>query len=83
MTAKWDYATSSSTGKHSEGREIYRLSTVHYDNAGGEANYGFDVVECKNKVRGSGKSLAIRFESTSGKDFELLGWSLDITGVQQ
>lgn len=84
MKAKWDFASSSSTGKHTEGREIYRLNSLRMNNASDvEEDYGFAVVETKNKVRGNGKALVLRFESTTGKDFELLGWAMDITGVTQ
>lgn len=84
MTAKWDYASSSNTGKHSEGREIYRFNSLRFDNAGEvEDDYGFEVIETKNKVRGHGKALVLRFESTTGKDFDLLGWALDVTSVTQ
>ena len=84
MTAKWDFATNSATGKHTEGREIYRLNSLRYNNANSDEDaYGFEVIETKNKIRGIGKALVLRFESSAGKDFQLLGWSMDITGVSQ
>ncbi len=84
MTGKWDWVTSSVQGKQTEGREIYLLNDVRLANVGDvEADYGFEVIERKNKVRGSGKSLVLRFESEPGKDFEILGWALDVTGVSQ
>jgi hypothetical protein len=84
MTAKWDFATSNNTGKHTEGREIYRLNSVRWANSGNdEDNYEFITIETKNKVRGHGKCLVVRFESSPGKDFELQGWALDVTGVTQ
>ena len=83
MIGRWDYANPN-TGKQTEGKEIYRFNSLMLDNVGdSEADYGYTVIETKNKVRGSGKALSLRFESSEGKDFELLGWSLDITGVQQ
>ena len=84
MTGKWDYSTSSSNGKHTEGREIYRLNSLRMDNVGDdETLYEFEVIETKNKIRGHGKSLVLRFESEPGKDFEILGWAMDVTGVSQ
>lgn len=84
MTAKWDFAVGSGTGKHTEAREVYRLNSLRWANAGeNEDNYEFSVIETKNKVRGHGKTLVLRFESSPGKDFELLGWGLDVTGVSQ
>lgn len=82
MTAKWDFATTTATGKHTSPREVYRLNSLRYSNAGSdESVYGFEVIETRSKVRGFGKALILRFESSTGKDFELLGWGLDITGV--
>ncbi len=38
------------------------------------------VVVTNNKVRGSGKAMSIEFTSESGKDFDLLGWSVLASG---
>lgn len=82
MTAKFDFANSATVGKYGPKQETYRLNTLRYNNASmDEANYGYAVIETKNKVRGHGKALVLRFESSPGKDFELLGWGLDITGT--
>lgn len=83
MTAKFDFGRINK-GKHGPKQEIYRLNSLRMTNAGSdEADYGFDVVETKNKVRGHGKTLVLRFESSTGKDFELLGWSTNISGNSQ
>lgn len=82
MQGRWDFASSSATGKFGPQQEVYRLNTLRYNNAGmSEDDYGFSVVETKTKIRGHGKALVLRFESSPGKDFELLGWGLDITGT--
>lgn len=78
LQAKWDFSNSSDTGKHTESRETYRFNTRRYLNRV-DGNYGFDVIETKNKIRGNGKSLVLRFESTDDKDFELLGWAMEVT----
>ena len=84
MKAKWDFADNSNTGKHTEGREIYRLNSLRMDNAGDdEDEYGFAVIEAKNKVRGNGRSLVLRFESVTGKDFEILGWAMEMSANSQ
>ena len=82
LTASFDFSASSNTGKYGPKQELYRLNTLRYNNAGmSEDDYGFAVVETKTKIRGHGKALVLRFESSPGKDFELLGWGLDITGT--
>lgn len=74
MQAKWDWADSVASNKFSSKQQVYRFrqnslvpSNLSFDN-------GFPVVVTKNKVRGRGKSLHLRFESESGKDMNLLGW---------
>ena len=82
LTSKFDFGFSSTVGKWTPKQELYRLNTLRYNNAGMvEADYGFSVVETKTKIRGHGKVMVLRFESSTGKDFELLGWGLDITGT--
>lgn len=84
MRAKWDYSTTTTQGKHTEFKEIYLLNAVRMANVGNvEADYGFEVVERKNKIRGMGNSLILRFESTPGKDFEILGWALEMSATSQ
>lgn len=82
MKALWDFATSANTGKHTEGREVYRYNSRRLSNAGDiEDDYGFSVIETRNKVRGSGKALVLRFEATDDRDFELLGWGMEMTAT--
>lgn len=37
---------------------------------------GFNVLVSKDKVRGKGRSLSLRYTSVPGKDFDLLGWGI-------
>lgn len=77
IKGKFDYAVTDATGKWSTKEEAYILNALRMDNVSSvEADYGYEVIETKHKVRGNGKTLILRFESTDGKDFELLGWGL-------
>jgi hypothetical protein len=40
---------------------------------GVEASYPYSVVDTRVKVPGTGKVVVYRYESTPGKDFELIG----------
>lgn len=75
LTGKFDFSNAATSNKESAAQEVYRLNTLRNTNSSGEDDYPFEVVETKSKVRGNGKSLVLRWESTSGKDFELLGWA--------
>lgn len=77
LTGKFDFSSNSTSNKETSAQEVYRLNTLRYTNASSdESLYPFEVIETKSKVRGNGKALVLRWESSTGKDFELLGWSL-------
>ena len=77
LKGKFDFAVTNATGHWTSQQEAYRLNALRMDNVNSvEGAYGFSVLETKNKVRGRGKALVLRFESSPGKDFELLGWGV-------
>lgn len=80
--AKWDWADKAGANKWSREVEAYRPAREQFvDAADLNDNYGQAVVVSKNKVRGSGRALQMRFScSEAGKDFNLLGWSTAFTG---
>ena len=59
-------------------REIYKLKDVPVvdPNDLNSINYPTTVVITKSKVRGRGRSMKLRFESTAGKDFHLIGYEV-------
>ncbi len=62
----WEWAESASTKKFSEELEIYKT------------RLGQTVVDSKNRVRGRGRALQMRYTSSTGKDFHLLGWGITV-----
>jgi hypothetical protein len=72
LTAKFDFAIDNSTGKFSTPQEAYKLSTLRLK-GGSEADYKYKVVDTRLRVRGSGRVVVLRYESSPGKDFELIG----------
>lgn len=74
LTAKFDFAIDNNTGKWSTPQETYKLSTLRLAHGGGaEAGYNYKVVDTKVRVRGTGKVVVLHYESTAGKDFQLIG----------
>lgn len=76
VSTAWDFNSNFSTGQ-----QAYRLKfpvVVNPSNLS-EFNYPESVVTTRLKVRGTGRSMRIRYESEQGKDFILLGWGM-ITG---
>lgn len=74
LTAKFDYAVDNATGKWSTPQEAFKYSTARLAKAlGVEDDYGFKVIDTRLRVRGTGKVVSYRYESSPGKDFELIG----------
>lgn len=69
FSAHWGWSQSASTGRWSSLREGYRYNT-RYDN--------HDVFSTRNKVRGSGKAVAFRFESDENTPLFLYGWEYNL-----
>lgn len=81
VQAKWDFANSTASGKIGRAFQGYRLKRNYIPAGAGEAfDYGWEVVSTKNKLRGSGRSLKLRFDTEEDKDCVLLGWAMDVGG---
>ncbi len=77
MTGKWDWSVTDEGGKFSTQREVYRHRRVYIPvDANDTFDNGVSVVWTKNKVRGKGKALALRFDSQEGIDFQMIGISV-------
>lgn len=76
LQARWDWADRSSAGKWGTPQEAYRHRRLYTPASIAD---GFDdgqpVVTTRNKIRGSGKSLHLKFTAGPGKDSWIMGWS--------
>lgn len=74
LTAKFDFAIDNLSGKWSTPQETFKYGTLQLAKANGvEELYPFSVIDTRVIVAGSGKVVVYRYESTPGKDFELIG----------
>lgn len=77
MQARWGWANSDNSGKWGREAQVYRYRRMYlpvdtddpYDN-------GFSVISSRNKVRGTGKVLSLRFRTEPDCDLHLYGWSM-------
>lgn len=77
MRIKWDWASGTQSNKWTPEVEVYRPGRLLLDTG----DTGFGMVVTKNKVRGNGKAIQFRFGcSEAGKNFDLNGWSVAVTG---
>jgi len=80
--SRWDFSDSTNSGRWSSELPAYRFNRNYIPSGSGDTfDYGFDVITTKNKVRGKGKALALYLTSETGKDCEILGWSVTYTGT--
>lgn len=75
LSVYWDMRTSPSTLKP---KEVYRLTrNIIVDTTNlSSFNYPYQIIQTRNQVRGRGRSMRLRFESSTGKDFHLLGYEV-------
>jgi len=76
LTAKWDWTDSGNAGKWATKRQIYRLKRYFDTGIITGIDEGQTVVSSREKIRGRGRALQLKFESEEGKDFNLHGWQI-------
>jgi len=72
LTVKFDFSVDNSTGKWSTPQETYKLSTIRLRGRP-ENEYEYNVIDTRVRVRGTGRVAVSRYESSPGKDFQLIG----------
>lgn len=83
LQVQWDWSDAITSGRWSTEREIYKLRRVRFpSNVDSDFDYGFNTVVSKNKLRGKGRVLSLRFTTNPGKDCHIYGWSM-LLGVQR
>jgi len=81
VQAQWNWSNSDAQGKWGTQFQVYRyLKTYIPSGVGDTYDTGDSIIVTKNKFRGSGKALSLKINSEAGKDLQLLGWALIVTG---
>lgn len=84
VQSKWDWSDSTASNKWGAQFQAYRLNRNFIpDDVTDTFDYGYPVIFTKNKFRGRGRSLHIKFQSQQGKDLQLLGWSIPFAGESE
>ena len=77
MQAKWDWTDNADANKWSTQQQVYRLRRIFIPtDVTTPFNYGYTVITTKNKVRGHGKAMQLRFDTETDKDLVMLGWDI-------
>lgn len=77
VQGQWAWTNSSEAGKWTQQFQAYRHKRLWMPSS---ITDGYDdgeyVVTTKNKLRGKGRVLSLKFNTEPKKDFQLIGWSL-------
>ena len=76
LTPKWEWPTGGT--KQGRQRQVYRFRERLADGDGNINTYQ-EVVVSRDKVRGHGKALGLRYDTESGKDMRLIGVTLPVS----
>ena len=78
---QWDFANSSAGGKFGTQFQAYRLNRMFVPSGAEDPfDYGTSVITTKNKLRGSGKAISLKFDTSPAKDLHILGWAMSVAG---
>ncbi len=79
LSGKFHWANSPNSGKWSTPRQAYRYQRVYIpEGPGDDFDTGEGLILTRNKVRGSGNSIAFRFQSEQNKNMHIYGCSFTI-----
>src|SRR5690606_31713318 len=77
MQARWDWSDTSNSNKWGRVFQAYRYKRDYIPvSLPDDFDTGFLMISTKNRLRGYGKVLSLRFFTEPGKDLHLYGWSM-------
>ena len=77
VQAQWEWTNSANAGRWGRQFQAYRHKRHYFPGDISDTyNDGEYVVTTRNKLRGKGKVLSLKFQSEPDKHMELLGWSI-------
>ena len=80
VQSQWNWTNTATGNKWGKPFQAYKFAR-NYQPSGSSDTFddGDAIVVSRNKLRGSGKSLSLKFYSETGKDMRLLGWAYPLT----
>lgn len=77
VQARWDWSDSNRGGKWGREFQAYRYRRMYLPtDASDDYDNGFITVVSRNKLRGNGKVLSLKFRTEPYRDLHLYGWSM-------
>jgi len=83
LNSQWNWTVGSQSGVWSSPRQAYRSAIPRLGSTIDPVDNGESMVITRNKIRGSGHSVAFRMESEPGKGMHIFGWAFDLQAEDQ
>lgn len=78
MQTRWDFTDNTVAGKWGDEYEVYRVLRPFLAEPSTTVENGYPLVITKNKVRGRGKALQIKWSSSPLKEMKMVGWGVNM-----
>lgn len=76
LQTRWDFTDNAVANKWSDEYETYRLLRPYFSEPSVSVENGYPLVITKNKIRGRGKALQLKWSSSPGKEMKMVGWGM-------
>lgn len=75
LQTRWDFTDSQTPNKWGTEYETYRLLRPYFAEPSTTVDDGYPLVITKNKIRGRGKAVQLKWSSSPLKEMKIVGWS--------
>lgn len=77
LQSRWDWSDSDRSGKWGREFQAYRYRRLYLPtDVNDDYDNGFSTIVTRNKLRGGGKVVSLRFRTEPYRNFHLYGWSM-------
>jgi len=83
VQAQWEWTTSSDAGRWGQQFQAYRPRQYYIPTSSASESYAYSVITTRNKIRGKGRAISLKFSTEPGKDCQLLGWNMEVRSNQE
>lgn len=81
LQSQWDWTNSANANKWGVPTQVYRYRRVYMPvDINDPFDTGYETIVTKNKLRGRGRALALKFQSEPKKEMHIYGWSMILLG---
>lgn len=79
VQAQWEWCDNNDSHRWGDEFEAYRMRQV-YTADDETLSYGYSIITTRNKIRGNGRALSLKFRTEPLRDLQLVGWNIELQG---